>query len=140
MALAVRHLASGRARYAGAVADDVSLIIQLPADSVVDRQLQEDPPPSVASGRAVIERLPADEEGRIVPPEGGKVVLSFLSPEGLRREAEQVRREVRLDVSGEPPVVVVEVAEELREDELIVLLQAADQAGRTVLLCILGSI
>jgi hypothetical protein len=122
------------------VAQDVDLIIQLPAGSAVDRQLREDPPSSIAGGRAVIEPLPADEEGRIEPPEGGRVVLSFLSPEALRREAEQVRREVGQAASDEPPVVVVEVAEELREDELIVLLQAADQARRTVLLCILGSI
>jgi hypothetical protein len=32
---------------------------------------------------------------------------------------------------------VLEVAEELREDELAVVLQAADLARRTVLLCIL---
>jgi hypothetical protein len=36
-------------------------------------------------------------------------------------------------------VVVIEVAEELREDELAVLLQAAEEAGRTVILCLLGS-
>jgi Asp-tRNA(Asn)/Glu-tRNA(Gln) amidotransferase C subunit len=119
------------------MAEDVSVIIQVPAGSLVDRQLREDPPPSVTSGRAVTEQVPADAEGRIVPPEGGNVVLSFLSPESLRREAEQVRREVREADSDKPPVVVLEVAEELREDELAVVLQAADLARRTVLLCIL---
>ena len=87
----------------------------------------------------MIEWLPADEEGRILPPEGGRVVLSFLSPEALRREAEQVRREVSRAASDEPPVVVLEEAEYLREDELSVLVEAADQAGRTVLLCVLSS-
>jgi hypothetical protein len=119
------------------VAEDVSVIIQVPAGSLVDRQLREDPPPSVVSGRAVTERVPADAEGRIVPPEGGNVVLSFLSPETLRREPEQVRREVLEAGSDAPPVVVLEVAEEIREDELAVVLQAADLARRTVLLCIL---
>jgi hypothetical protein len=118
----------------------VGLIIQLPAGSAVDRQLEADPPPSVASGRAVIEPLSADTEGTIEPPDVGRVVLSFLSPEALRREAEQVRQEIRQADSSEPPLVVVEVAEELREDELAVLLQAADEASRTVILCILGSI
>jgi hypothetical protein len=121
------------------VADDVSLIIQLPAGGAVDRQLAEDPPPSVTSGRAVLERVPADADGRIEPPESGQVLLSFLSPESLRREAEQVRQEIRRAESSATPAVVVEVAEELREDELAVLLQAAEEAGRTVLLCILGS-
>jgi hypothetical protein len=121
------------------VADDVSLIIQLPAGGAVDRQLAEYPPPSLASGRAVLERVPADADGRIEPPEAEPVLLSFLSPESLRREAEQVGQEIRQADSSETPVVVVEVAEELREDELTVLLQAAEQAGRTVILCILGS-
>ena len=115
----------------------MSVIIQVPAGSLVDRQLREDPPPSVISGRAVTEQVPADTEGRIVPPEGGNVVLSFLSPESLRREPEQVRREVLEAGSDAPPVVVLEVAEEIREDELAVVLQAADLARRTVLLCIL---
>jgi hypothetical protein len=120
--------------------ENVSLIIQLPADSAVDRQLELDPPPSVASGRAVIERLSANVDGTIAPPEAGQVVLSFLSPEDLRREADQVRREIRPDGGSEPPVVVIEVAEELREDELAALLQAAGEASRIVILCILGSV
>jgi hypothetical protein len=119
------------------MAEDVSVIIQVPAGSLVDRQLREDPPPSVISGRAVTEQVPADAEGRIVPPEGGNVVLSFLSPESLRREPEQVKREVLEAGRDAPPVVVLEVAEEIREDELAVVLQAADLARRTVLLCIL---
>jgi hypothetical protein len=122
------------------VTEDVGVIIQLPAGSAVDRQLGSDPPPGVADGRAVIERVPADAEGRIVPPEGGEVVLSVLSPEALSREAGQVRREVRRAARGAPPVVVVQVAEELREDELAALLEAAGQARRTVILCILSSI
>jgi hypothetical protein len=122
------------------MSENVALIIQLPAGSAVDRQLELDPPPSVASGRAVIEPVTADVDGAIQPPEAGQVVLSFLSPESLRREAEQVRREIRPGDGSAPPVVLIEVAEELREDELAVLLQAADEASRTVVLCILGSI
>ncbi|MGD0706198.1 MAG: hypothetical protein ABSA02_40750 [Trebonia sp.] len=121
------------------MAENVDLIIQVPAGSAIDRQLELDPPPSVASGRAVVERLSADVDGTIAPPEAGQVVLTFLSPEALRREAEQVRREIRPDDSGEPPVVVIEVAEYLREDELAALLQAAAEAHRTVILCVLGS-
>jgi hypothetical protein len=121
------------------MADDVALIIQLPTGSALDRTLQEDPPLSITSGRAAIEWVPADEGGRIVPPEGGRVVLSLLSPEALRREAEQVRREISQAAGDEPPVVVLEEAEYLREDELSVLVQAAERAGRTVLLCVLSS-
>jgi hypothetical protein len=120
--------------------DDVALIIQLPAGSAVDRQIELDPPPTVASGRAVIERVTPDVKGTIEPPEAGQVVLSFWSPEGLRREPEQVRQEIRPDDGSAPPVVVIEVAEELREDELAVLVQAADDASRVVILCIPGSV
>ena len=122
------------------MAENVDLIIQLPAGSAVDRQLELDPPPSVASGRAVVERVTPNEDGTIQPPEAGQVVLSFLSPEALRREADQLGREIRPDDGSEPPVVVIEVAEELREDELAALLKAAEQAGRTVILCILGGV
>lgn len=127
-------------RYAPAMADDVELIIQLPRDSVVDRHLREDPPPSVASGRVVIERLPADAEGRILPPPAGEVVLSVLSPEALSREADQVRQVIRRAAAdGEPLVVEVEAAEELREDELAAVLDAAARTRRVVLLRVLGS-
>jgi len=119
------------------MAENVSLIIQVPADSAVDRQLGEVPPPSAASAQVVIERIPAGADGRIEPPEAGRVLLSFLSPEDLRREADLVRREIGDADGSEPPVVVIEVAEELREDELSVLLQAAERSGRTVLLCVL---
>jgi hypothetical protein len=117
--------------------DDVALIIQLPAGSALDLQLQKEPPPSAADRRVVIEPVQPGADGRIVPPEAGRVVLSFLSPEDLRREAEQIGREFSLNTGSEPPVVVLQVAEELREDQLGILLRAAEQAKRTVLLCVL---
>ena len=121
------------------MAEDVVVIIQVPADSALDRQLRDDPPSAVAAGRAVVEQFPPDSEGRIVPPEGGEVVLSLLSPEALSREAEQVMREVRRAPRGEPPVVVVQMAEELRDDELAGVLEAANHARRPVILCVLSS-
>jgi hypothetical protein len=119
------------------MAENVSLIIQLPAGSALDRQLAENPPPSAVSAQTVIEPISAGADGRIEPPEAGQVLLSFLSPEDLRREADQVRQELGGADGSQPPVVVIEVAEELREDELSVLLQAAERAGRTVVLCVL---
>jgi hypothetical protein len=117
--------------------DDVALIIQLPAGSALDLQLQKEPPPSAADRRVVIEPIAPGADGRIEPPEAGRVVLSFLSPEDLRREAEQISREFSLNTGSEPPVVVLQVAEELREDQLGILLQAAELAKRVVLLCVL---
>jgi hypothetical protein len=122
------------------MADDVELIIQVPRASAVDRHLREDPPPSVASGRVVIERLPADAEGRVLPPAAGEVILSVLSPEALAREADQVRQVIKQAAAdGEPLVVVVEAAEELRDDELAAVLDSAARTRRVVLLRVLGS-
>jgi hypothetical protein len=122
------------------MADDVELIVQLPDDSELDRNLREDPPPSVISGRVVIERLPADTEGRIMPPEAAEVVLSVLSPEALVREADQVKLVIEDAADdGEPLVVLVQNAEHLREEELIAVLDAAARTGRVVLLCVLSS-
>jgi hypothetical protein len=69
------------------------------------------------------------------------VVLSVLSPEALSREADQVRQVIKhAAADGEPLVVVVQAAEELREDELAAVLDAAARTRRVVLLRVLGSI
>jgi hypothetical protein len=121
------------------MAEEVGLIIQVPRASAVDRQLREDPPPSVSSGRAVVERLPADTEGRLLPPSAGEVVLSVLSPEALSREAEQASQVIKQAAAdGEPLVVLVRAAEELREDEIAAVLDAAVHTQRVVLLRVLG--
>ncbi len=122
------------------MADDVELIVQLPRDSPVDRHLSENLPPSIASGRVILDHLPADSRGRIIAPPAGEVVVSVLSPEALSREAEQVSRQLRqAPAGGEPLVVVVQAAEELREEELTAVLDAAAHTGRVVLLRILSS-
>jgi hypothetical protein len=117
------------------VAAESRLIVQLPRGSAVDRQLSESPPPSVASGVIAIDRVPPGADGRLGPPAVGEVVLSVPSPEALRREAGQVSRVLEDAGAGdEPLVIVVEVAEELREDELVVVVAAAAAAPRAVLL------
>ena len=121
------------------MADDVELIIQLPRDGALDRYFRDDPPLSLASGRIVLEHLPADAGGRILPPAGGEVVLSVLSPEALR-DAEQVEQVIRqAPAAGEPLVVRVQDAEELRDDELAAVLDAAAHTRRVVILQVLGS-
>jgi hypothetical protein len=122
------------------MADDVELIIQLPRDGAVDRHLREDPPLSLTGGRVVLEHLPADSEGRILPPLVGEVILSVLSPEALSREADQVERLIKqAGAAGEPLVIQVEAAEELRDDELAAILDAAARTKRVVILRVLAS-
>jgi hypothetical protein len=111
------------------------LIVQAPRDGAVARQLAGAPPASVVTGEVVLEIGPTDELGNLEAVAAGEVVLSVLSPEGLRREAAEVRRVIEHAGTGEQPlVIVVEAAEELREDELEPVLEAARRSPRAVIL------
>lgn len=121
------------------MAQQPKLILQLPRGGAVDRQLTADALPSVASGDIIVEAGPTDAEGRLDPPAAGQVVLSVPSPEALQREAATVRRVIGQAGTGvEPVVVVVEVAEELREEELSAVLDAANHTSRAVILRVIG--
>ncbi len=110
----------------------------MPRGGAVERQLREQPPAAVDRGEAIVEVGPTDAEGNLEPPAAGEVVLSVPSPETLSREAEEVRQVIsRAGTGVEPLVVVVEAAEELRDDELASVLDAASHASRPVLLRII---
>ena len=120
------------------MANEPKLIIQLPRGGAVDRQLSVQALPSVASGEVVVTGGPIDAEGHLEPPAAGEVVLSVPSPEALAREAAEVRRVIAAAGKGvEPLVVEVEAAEELREDELAAILDAAGHTSRGVILRIM---
>jgi hypothetical protein len=120
------------------MADQPRLIVQLPRGSAVERQLSAEAPQSVAGGEVVVEIGPTDPEGQLEAPAAGQVVLSLPSPEALAREAAEVRRVIGQAGTGvEPLVVVVEAAEELRQDELAAVLEAAGHTSRAVILRII---
>ena len=121
------------------MAKEVGLIVELTRDSAVDRNIRADVPPSVKSGRVVLDHIEADDLGRLSPPPAGEVVLTVLSPEGLRRDSQVVRDAVAQAAGDDqPPVIVVEEAEYLREDELAAVLDAADRADRVVIVRIMA--
>jgi hypothetical protein len=121
------------------MANEPRLIIQLPRGGAVDRQLRTQAPQSVATGEVVVEVGPTDAEGRLEPPAAGQVVLSLPSPEALEREAGEIRRVIGQAGTGvEPLVVVLETADELREEELAALLDAATHTSRAVIVRIIG--
>jgi hypothetical protein len=114
---------------------DPSVIVQVPDGSAVERQLTVAPPESVTRGDVVVEVIPADGAGVLEPPDAGEVVASLPSPESLRRESVELRRVIRGAGPGsEPLVIVVEAAEELREDELAAALEASSHTARAVIL------
>ena len=120
------------------MAQQPRLIVQVARGGAVARQLRAQPPPSVAAGEVVVEVGPADAQGHLEPPSAGKVVVSVPSPETLSIEAAEVRGALAGAGTGvEPLVVVVEAGEELRDDELAAILDAAAHAPRPVILRIL---
>ena len=115
-----------------------SVIVELARDGEVDRNLRADPPPSVVSGRVILDHFPVGPDGNIEAPGGGEVVLSVPSPESLR-DTEHVRDVMlQADTGDEPPVIVVEAAEYLREDELAAVIDAAERLERVVILRIMA--
>jgi hypothetical protein len=120
------------------MADDPRLILEVARGSAVERQLGADAPRAVADGAVAVVAGPADAAGVLEPPAAGKVVLSVPSPEALTREPDEVRRVIAEAGTGtEPLVVVIEAAEELRDDELAVILDAAGRSSRPVIVRVL---
>jgi biopolymer transport protein ExbD len=101
------------------MADEPTVIVQTLRDGPVARQLGESRPPSV-----VVETFPANDL-----PTAGRVVMSVLSPESLRVDRSELDRALQVRGSAEPPVVVIEAADELREDELAAVVEAARHRG-----------
>jgi methylase of polypeptide subunit release factors len=107
----------------------------VPRDSAVERRLTEEPPAAVAGGEVVVEAGAADAEGNLEPAPGGEIVLSLLSPEALSREADEVHRVIAEAGTGTAPLVlVIEAAEELRDEELAPVLSATGHTSRPVIL------
>jgi hypothetical protein len=82
-----------------------------------------------------VEHGATDAEGNLEALAAGQVVMSLPSPEALVREPGEVRRVIgRAGTGVEPLVIVVEAAEELREEELAATLDAAGRTPRAVIL------
>ena len=121
------------------MAKEVGVIVELARDGAADRSMRAAPPPSVVNGRVVLDHIETGVDGRLNPPPAGEVILSVLSPEALRRDRQEVEDAIGQAVTGdEPLVIVVEAAEELREDELAAVLDAADRADRVVILRVMA--
>jgi hypothetical protein len=123
------------------MAAHVRLILEVAAGSAVEDQMRERPPAGVESGEVAVVPLPADSHGTLENPGAGEVVLSVPAPEALTREPEDVQRVIGDAGTGSEPLVVeVEAAEEIRDEELAVVLEAAGRTRRNVILRIVRSV
>jgi hypothetical protein len=114
------------------------LIIQVARGGAVERQLSASATQGLGGGEVVVDVGTTSADGNLEPPAAGKVVLSVPSPEALLRQAGEVRRVIAgANTGDEPLVVVVEAAEELRDDELAAILDAARHTSRPVILRIM---
>jgi hypothetical protein len=119
-------------------ANEPSVIVQLPRDSAIDHELRAYPLPSVASGQAVLDHVPPGGDGRLEPPEASEIVMSVPSPEGLRQPSEVRDVIEQAPDKRKPLMIIVEAAEELREEELAVVVDAAERAQRLVIIRIMA--
>jgi hypothetical protein len=109
-----------------------TLIVQVPQGGRLERRLREDP------RGAVLDPVRPVTPGCIDPPPAARAVFSTASPEGLVREREELVGAVTAARAGtEPLAILVEGAEELREDELAAARAAAARARRDVILVLM---
>lgn len=119
------------------MADEPTLIIQVPAGSAIEQQLRDRPPASLAADDVLVQTGPTDAEG-VLEAIAGEIVLSFPAPEELGRRPEELRQVLdRAGTGTAPLVVVIQAAEELLEEEAAPLVDAARRAPRTVILRII---
>ena len=119
------------------MAEQPTLIIQVPRGSAVQRQLQAAPPSAIRGHEVVIQTAATNDEGNLEAL-AGEVVLSVLAPDELARHPDEVQRVLRQAGTGTAPlVIVVEAAEELRDHQVTPVVEAAQHAPRPVILRII---
>jgi hypothetical protein len=116
------------------VAEQPTLIIQVPSGSAIERQLRQRPPASLIGDDVLVQTGPTDERG-VLEEMAGDVVLALPAPEELGRQPAELRRVIDQAGPGTAPlVVVIQAGEELLEEDAAPLVNAARSARRPVIL------
>jgi hypothetical protein len=116
------------------MADEPTLIVQVPLGSAIERQLRDEPPPPFRTDEVLVQTGATDDQGTLEEL-AGEVVFSVPSPQELPRQGDDLHRVLRAPGTGTSPlVIVVEAAEVLQDEEAAVVLAAARNAPRPVIL------
>ena len=116
------------------MAKEPALIIQVPRDSAIERQLRDGPPDSTRAEDVVVQTGRTDASG-VLEETAGEIVLALPAPQELARQAAELARVIDQAPAGPGPlVVVIEAGEELLEEEAAPLVGAARNARRPVIL------
>lgn len=116
------------------MADEPSLIVQVPRGSAVERQLRDQPPASLSADGVLVQTGPTDAQG-VLEAMAGDVVFAVPDPEELARNCIELERVLDGAGTGTAPlVVVVDAGELLTEEQVAPLVTAARKARRTVVL------
>jgi hypothetical protein len=116
------------------MAEEPTLIIQVPRGSAIERQLRDQPPPALSGDDVLVQTGPTDAHGNLEEM-AGEVVLSVPAPEELTRSPDDLQRVLHQAGTGTAPlVVVVGAAEELQDHQVAAVVAAAHRAPRTVIL------
>ena len=119
------------------MAAEPSLIVQVPRGSAIEQQLRHQRPLSLSADDVIVETGRTDDHG-VLEELAGDVVLALPAPEELRRQSAELRRVIDEAGAGAAPlVVVIEAGEELRDEEVAPLIEAARGASRPVILRIM---
>lgn len=116
------------------MAEQPTLIIQVPRGSAIERQLRSGPPPAIDAHDVLVQAAPTDDQGNLEAL-AGEVVLSVPAPEELVRQADEMERVLRHPGTGTAPLVIeVGAAEELQPEQATLVVEAARRAPRQVIL------
>ena len=88
------------------MAEQPTLIVQVPGGSAIERQLRDRPPASLIGDDVLVQTGPTDERG-VLEEMAGDVVLALPAPEELGRQAGELTRVLDQAGPGTAPLVVV---------------------------------
>jgi hypothetical protein len=109
----------------------------------IAKQLREDPPSAIKEGQVAVEPVRDEDDndgsaGQVVPPGTGGGAFVIRTLDALMAQRIEVREKVAdAGGRGEPFHITVESADEIRNEHVEMLLEAAENVGQVVIIRVL---